>query len=1647
MAMIPYTGEILPLDERERDLSLQEQEVTSKMRPLSTEEELRIRGEAVLDADPSVPNDTSNDFEEGLQRIQGHEDFLNERAAREEAAREQHNKETLDHLGATRGGGFPGSFSTIPDSMLDIPVKIGKGIIKGIPNAATEALKIGSATRDLLTGSDDTKYFDQAFPTIPTEPGLESAAETVTRTGIGAVAGGKGADLLTRAAVRPATSTLGRIGQYGGKFIGQNAGAAMTETADPLFMEMAGVNPDDSSAEVLFKHKLQLAEESLILGAAFGTVGTVSSKILAPIISYVPRAMKNWNNLDANKKKFVRDLLATFSDVTPEMPREEVQRRMSSAMELVRNQRPETISFGDASVEDVIASQDTISNLINLLDSSNPNHARVKTVLEGLRSSAVAGKAPGLVAKLGKPEEQFREVIDKFHTTRGGAEGIEQGRESIVEGGLQEVAPAREAVREAERDVVAARRGIEGEIADNPAFKEITSKANPDQVKINTSQGADDLADTMTQNLNRADDLHTKEKNALWANIPEGVVVEPETLSKQIENAVQSGGLDKNLMKVLNDTGNDFKKLNHFSSTHLQNKIDSLFSTDIRHQNPELLKQAESLKNLRDYIQGDMIDDVIDSPEAIEAMENLTKAREFYHGTYAPKYRDAPLKDIQKNTRFMPEDEGFKTNRGIVESALSDRNSREYTDNILETLATDEGGRSAGLAVDYALHKVATRVQDAFNKSGGKLTPEEINSLAGEFDKFIPIFKKQAPEKIGELEEFLTKVRNKNFSVKDAERILDMKKANAAVAEEEVLGRRLKPFFTKDNRGYTANQDGLEIFTRIMDHPEGGAKIDEILSSGDPLARKAMQAAWAKSAEHKLFDNKKNVGLLSDTFVSNGKKIFNEETVEGIMRLRQLTDKAQQASVVRQTGGLDIQSPQTAMTSAVNHAITWVFGVLNPTAARLRTITGSYIKSRNATETARQAADAILSNPEEFSKIVKELQETGSNSLTDGQKRTMFRILVQSGISGLRPEDEDAHVQSELDAETQGVLSPTSGEVMQSQTPFKEGKIYPVQPKGELSVPERTLRGTIGNAAYDLAKATGASSTMANQIRGGADVATDFVPLVGGAKGMEDAKQAFKRGEYGSAALSTAGAILGEVPGGDLAAGASKAIFGGLMARNADKVGLDLAKNMESAGKDRELILESAGWHKAADGKWRFEINDHKAKIKKAPKSGKLHQLLDHPDLFKAYPDLQDIEYQIGDPEALGMPAGARAAFMPADNNFDESIFISSDSPDIKGSLLHELQHAIQQREGFAPGSNPNIAKVIKAGTVEHEYFTDLVKAISSPTPITKEEFELLNMDNLGPYDDYVNMVKSGVNKDPNSVKAAAEILTLQHMYNREAGEVEARNTSRRQNLNGLERNWSFPPWETEDVPFDEQIVSPPLDRPKWWPPVPITQSDAPKKGFMNPPQKMKDYRKDWRGRIGKYDPEFFDESIDLLKNDDNKAIAYRKKLEPKEGKVTNNAKEVVKTGNDIIHRGMSKKEFLNILKNQNIKSKGEGNFDFQKGTTMFSPDPEIAQMYSNDFAMPKYKPTLGEEPYIVSIKRPDSSRIFDQSHISSSSEVPVKGDIGVDEITAVYRGRIVEHTPGERRSKGKKGFEQNPNSRIFWEEIPLEELFPERKK
>lgn len=216
------------------------------------------------------------------------------------------------------------------------------------------------------------------------------------------------------------------------------------------------------------------------------------------------------------------------------------------------------------------------------------------------------------------------------------------------------------------------------------------------------------------------------------------------------------------------------------------------------------------------------------------------------------------------------------------------------------------------------------------------------------------------------------------------------------------------------------------------------------------------------------------------------------------------------------------------------------------------------------------------------------------------------------------------------------------------------------------------------------------------------------------------------------------------------------------------------AVKLKAAGISPEGIWRKTGtWTEHPDGQLRQEISDHAASLdpkgferigttalSRAPT---LEGILKHPDLYSAYPGLPKI------PTSVGMAEGMSRKGLLSKRGIS---VISNSDEDATNILLHELQHAVQHKEGFAPGG-----------------------AASDIKNFPRLEFAL-----------QAEIRKLRKYYGPNEPQDYLDMIASRNLYARLAGEAEARATQARQHLTPEDRLLKYPA-DSYDIPIESLLI------------------------------------------------------------------------------------------------------------------------------------------------------------------------------------------------------------------------------------------------
>jgi hypothetical protein len=251
---------------------------------------------------------------------------------------------------------------------------------------------------------------------------------------------------------------------------------------------------------------------------------------------------------------------------------------------------------------------------------------------------------------------------------------------------------------------------------------------------------------------------------------------------------------------------------------------------------------------------------------------------------------------------------------------------------------------------------------------------------------------------------------------------------------------------------------------------------------------------------------------------------------------------------------------------------------------------------------------------------------------------------------------------------------------------------------------------------------------------------------------------------------------------------------------------LQVAKNMKVAGETPKQIRNATGWEMGAEGKWRYEtvdnlpfFNDVVNKVKsfrdqylnkfpllvltdKAIVSKKASDILPA-ELINMYPELNDytIDFGVKDENKGSISVGKKTIRVDIGQNPINTVKV----------LLHEVQHAIQEIEGFDSGTN--LEKILNQFIAQDNALKNRINKIRNTSP----DSPLL--------DAVINQRKAFIDNFSTVNKNNEKILNAFDLYMRKAGEIEANNVINRMNMTEEERRNTLLT-ETESVK-DRQII------------------------------------------------------------------------------------------------------------------------------------------------------------------------------------------------------------------------------------------------
>ncbi len=345
--------------------------------------------------------------------------------------------------------------------------------------------------------------------------------------------------------------------------------------------------------------------------------------------------------------------------------------------------------------------------------------------------------------------------------------------------------------------------------------------------------------------------------------------------------------------------------------------------------------------------------------------------------------------------------------------------------------------------------------------------------------------------------------------------------------------------------------------------------------------------------------------------------------------------------------------------------------------------------------------------------------------------------------------------------------------------------------------------------------------------------------------------------------------------------------FAGINSETADKEQLKIAQELHKKGMGDLTILETTGWFLGMDNQWKYEIPDNDIEIfkegnreyvknnpdfaryleledkilftdseyteeeydellkldkivssdeyYKTKRYGKLSDYIQHDELFRSYPWMQNVDVMFVPMESDKEKGYADPQDLVIALNIKFQTHAGWNKDALKSTLLHEIQHIIQAQEGFAGGSTPEWWANIRDERIERdkkniegakEHLQKWVdKAAENGNPTSTGEFVTRSVHRIADKNDsydmedhwaavaewkatssiyyYENMI-SKLERHIDRLLSESDI----ELYFNTAGEIEARDTSNRANWTKEQRLKTFPVQNAKDVVYPKENIT-----------------------------------------------------------------------------------------------------------------------------------------------------------------------------------------------------------------------------------------------
>lgn len=902
-------------------------------------------------------------------------------------------------------------------SSMERPEVKQEGIVdnlvhEGVPTVVGGMLGVGAASKVIQGASKVAGPVGEVLSKVPVIGDILGS----TASKVGTVA--KGTARLAGAEIG---ATAGLDEDANGIFAGKESLAGNPVTDTIMFNTDA---PDMSEGEKTFYKKFNLATDSMLSGSIVGGVGRAFAKGLGVLKSvYVdgltPAVSQAARDKMVNNEFMIR--LGGLSDNASTEERAAVAEKLSQYMDAGQAQFKTLKDTGTSETVELDPLAAIIAGAQEAGDKELIQRASTlrNDILQSEEMTLSQNKQTSYKDDVIKP---FKEDIYKA----GGAEtGVEASRSAVVRSGQEDIGLARTAREDASEAVTGANENYAQRMRDDPVFGDSISRLEKTS-GINIKEGVQQSEDALATNAQKAEAAMYEKRKEFYDKIPNTVRVlreGDEGFDRLVYKADEETGelsdkfvegLTPKMREIIGRAEGRFKVLHNELVPELSREIARLSKTGGG-------SKAETLQGIKDNILEDQMEILVNKGgigrgKFADALKEARSYNQEYMNYFG---KGAPLESIKKanSTKGLAEvnpgnaQENFRNTRTATrDNIVSGSDNRERASSLIEALRRPDVNGDPTTVLDYHVQDLALGLRN--KAKNGKISEIEAEDFRIALQDEAASIEKEFPQAAAEIDNLLMDLEAGRGNIN--QKIEELARAGEAEDQiETTVKSEISPFIeSSSGRELT---EGQEIFSGIFDKKADLGTLDTIITRAKSKGELAgVQAAFGKKLQSVSLEDF-NDPASNDRTMKIANKLFSDtpEVIDGIEEAYRLENLTKTGKGSRNGPDKLGAGANKEFGATVNKIVTLMFGVLNPTATRVRNITGVMAEKNAPSDGLKATIDLMASNPKEFKELVGKFNKRDRFSIEN--KRLLTEFLSRASLrSGPLTDKQREYIDSEF---------------------------------------------------------------------------------------------------------------------------------------------------------------------------------------------------------------------------------------------------------------------------------------------------------------------------------------------------------------------------------------------------------------------------------------------------------------------------------------------------------------------------------------------------------------------------------------------------------------------------------------------------------